>query len=147
MRLGESYEINVNLSYVDENPAKKDTESVVDELKIGENIYYVEYTTQVEKKLETEPDGILYLNAGDYINISVKNTSQTLYQIFKNFLYNVNDASAQITGEYSGLITEDGTAKQAVQNALDIEKYTIRFNFGADAGVNESDKIERIYVS
>lgn len=103
---GETYEVNVNINNIDENPSKKDTSSVVDQVKIGENIYYTEYTTQVEKKLE-ENNGEIKLSTGDFVTVDVENKSQTMYQGFKKLLYSIVDTSPQISGTYGGMVLEE----------------------------------------
>ena len=103
---GETYEVNININNIDENPSKKDTSSVVDQVKIGENIYYTEYTTQVEKKLE-ENNGEIKLSTGDFVTVDVENKSQTMYQGFKKLLYSIVDTSPQISGTYGGMVLEE----------------------------------------
>ena len=134
---GETYEVNININNIDENPSKKDTSSVVDQVKIGENIYYTEYTTQVEKKLE-ENNGEIKLSTGDFVTVDVENKSQTMYQNFKKFLYNVVDTTPQVSGIYGGMILEEDNPENVNYNQ-EIEKNTVIYNRNAD------ESIENIY--
>ena len=49
---GNTYDVNMEIQVLDENPAKKTTQ--VDETKIGENIYYSVYTTQITEELNSK---------------------------------------------------------------------------------------------
>ena len=46
---GNSYDIEMEVKVLDENPGKKTAQTTQD--KIGENIYYSEFTSQIEQKL------------------------------------------------------------------------------------------------
>ena len=47
---GNTYDINMEFKILDENPGKKTTQTVRD--KIGENVYYSVYTSQIKESLE-----------------------------------------------------------------------------------------------
>ena len=47
---GNTYNIEMEFKILDENPGKKSTQSVKD--KIGENVYYSVFTTQIQEALE-----------------------------------------------------------------------------------------------
>ena len=49
-----TYEIEVEIKYLDENPGKKTMQA--NYTKIGENVYYSEYTTQILKKIGIKVD-------------------------------------------------------------------------------------------
>lgn len=136
---GEIYKVDISLSSIDENPSKKDSSKVSDHIKIGENIYYTEYTTQIEEQLEKN-DGEIQLNAGDYLNVTVENVSRTLYQEFKNFLYNNIDDKVQISGQYGGMILEETGVEQATY-ADEAEKYRIMYYKGTDDEVRNMPKM------
>lgn len=94
---------------LDENPGKKTTQVQAD--KIGENVYYSKYTSQLLDELYTE-DGkkrTISFKEGDYFSTNVKNTNTTLSQQFKNFFYTVtgNDTYT-ISAQHGGLITANG---------------------------------------
>ena len=91
---------------LDENPGKKSTQSAKD--KIGENVYYSVFTTQIQEALEGE-NKVYNLKEGDIVNVSVKNTNLTLSQSLKNFFYTVvgNDTYT-IAASSSGLVLRNG---------------------------------------
>ena len=47
---GNSYDIEMTIYHLDENPGVKVTQA--DITKVGENLYYNEYTTQINEKLD-----------------------------------------------------------------------------------------------
>lgn len=107
---GNTYDIEMEAKILDENPGKKTTQ--VQANKIGENVYYSKYTSQLLDELYTE-DGkkrTISFKEGDYFSVKVKNTNTTLSQQFKNFFYIVtgNDTYT-IAAQHGGLITANGT--------------------------------------
>lgn len=102
---GNSYDVEISVDVLDENPGKKTAQVSGD--KIGENITYSIYTTQIESNLEK--DGYLLLKEGDNINVSVKNTNTTIAQMFINVFYSItgNDTYA-IAAQSSGIVTTNG---------------------------------------
>lgn len=103
---GNTYDIEMEFKILDENPGKKSTQSTKD--KIGENVYYSVFTTQIQEALEGE-NKVYNLKEGDIINVSVKNTNLTLSQSLKNFFYTVvgNDTYT-IAASSSGLVLRNG---------------------------------------
>lgn len=106
---GNTYDIEMEAKILDENPGKKTTQVQAD--KIGENVYYSKYTSQLLDELYTE-DGdkkSISFKEGDYFSASVKNTNTTLSQQFKNFFYTVtgNDTYT-VSAQHGGLITANG---------------------------------------
>ena len=103
---GNTYSIEMQFKILDENPGKKSTQSAKD--KIGENVYYSVFTTQIQEALEGE-NKVYNLKEGDIINVSVKNTNLTLSQSLKNFFYTVvgNDTYT-IAASSSGLVLRNG---------------------------------------
>ena len=77
---GNTYDIEMEFKILDENPGKKSTQSAKD--KIGENVYYSVFTTQIQEALEGE-NKVYNLKEGDIVNVSVKNTNLTLSQSLK----------------------------------------------------------------
>ena len=63
----------MEVQHLDENPGKKTTQA--NYTKIGENVYYSEYTTQVLEQLESSTTGEISLKEGDRIVVNVKNTN------------------------------------------------------------------------
>ena len=102
---GNSYDVEISVDVLDENPGKKTAQ--VNGNKIGENITYSIYTTQIESNLKN--DGYLLLKEGDNINVSVKNTNTTIAQMFINVFYSItgNDTYA-IAAQSSGIVTTNG---------------------------------------
>ena len=103
---GNTYDIEMEFKILDENPGKKSTQSAKD--KIGENVYYSVFTTQIQEALEGE-NKVYNLKEGDIINVSVKNTNLTLSQSLKNFFYTVvgNDTYT-IAASSSVLVLRNG---------------------------------------
>lgn len=102
---GNTYNVEMQIQVLDENPGKKTTQTTKD--KIGENVYYSVYTSQIEEVLQ---NGKNYnLKEGDIFSVNVKNTNQTLAQQLKNFFYTVvgNDTYT-ITASHGGMVTATG---------------------------------------
>lgn len=101
---GNSYDIEIEIKRLDENPGKKSAQTATD--KIGENIYYSEYTSQIMEKLEK---GTVNLKEGDRITVNVKNTNTTIAQTLKNFFYSMSGNSTyQIEGQHTGVVMANG---------------------------------------
>lgn len=110
---GNSYDVDIEIKRLDENPGKKSAQTATD--KIGENIYYSEYTSQIMEKLEQseenlgEGKGRINLKEGDMITVSVKNTNTTIAQTLKNFFYSISGNSTyQIEGQHTGVVMANG---------------------------------------
>ena len=103
---GNTYEIDMEVKFLDENTAKMVTDD--DHTKLGNNTYYSIYTTQIEDKM-AELDGELLLKQGDGISVTVKNNSATLSQALKSFYYNSRGESIHIiAATASGTIAING---------------------------------------
>ena len=102
---GNTYNVEMQVQVLDENPGKKTTQSQKD--KIGENVYYSVYTSQIEDILNSNKN--YNLKEGDMFSVSVKNTNQTLAQQLKNFFYTVvgNDTYT-IAASHGGMVTATG---------------------------------------
>ena len=102
---GNTYNVEMEVQILDENPGKKTTQT--EKTKIGENVYYSVYTSQIEEKLKN--DGVYKLKEGDIVSVSVKNTNQTLAQQLKNFFYTVvgNDTYT-IAASHGGIVSATG---------------------------------------
>lgn len=100
--------MEIEAKILDENVSVKYAQA--EKTKIGENIYYSIYTSQIEEELNNEDAGNRYrLKEGDLIYVSVKNTNQTMSQILRNFFYRVtgND-TYEIAAQNSGMVTTNG---------------------------------------
>jgi len=106
MATGNSFEVEMLVQQLDENPGVKTTQA--ETTKIGENLYYNKYTSQIEQELNSK--GRLTLKEGDIISVSVKNTNETIAQILRNFFYMVSgNDSYQIYAGHSGVVAVNGS--------------------------------------
>ena len=106
---GNSYEVEMQLQVLDENPGKKTTQA--EATKIGENVYYTMYTSQILDTINPSSGQTktLALKEGDIVSAKVRNTNQTISQQLKNFFYSVtgNDTYV-IAAEHGGIVTANG---------------------------------------
>ena len=104
---GNAYDVEMEVRVLDENPGKKTTQ--VNPRKIGENVYYSMYTSQILDYLKKNNE-VLPLKEGDIIIVNAKNNGTTLSQQLKNFLYSVtgNDTYT-IAAEHAGIVTANGS--------------------------------------
>ena len=102
---GNTYDVEMVVQVKDENLGKKASQAQAD--KIGENVYYSIYTSQIEK--EMEDNGAYYCKEGYIVSVSARNTNQTIAQQLKNFFYTVtgNDAYT-VSAEHAGIVTVNG---------------------------------------
>lgn len=108
---GNKYSTNISIQYIDENPSKKTGSDVADEIKIGENIYYIEYTSQIEDAFK-KTDGIIRLQEGDYVKIDVENTNETMHQMIQKSLYGLSSGNlGTISGKHVALVVESTEGK------------------------------------
>lgn len=106
---GNSYDVQMEAQILDENPGKKTTQA--EHTKIGENVYYTMYTSQIMDTINPSSGTTktLALKEGDIFSTSVRNTNSTLSQQLKNFFYSVtgNDTYT-IAAEHAGIVTANG---------------------------------------
>ena len=103
---GNSFDVQIEIQQLDENPGVKTTQAEM--TKIGENLYYNIYTSQIEDKLNTS--GKITLKEGDRIAVTVNNTNKTISQTLKNFFYQLaGDDTYQIAAKHAGIVTVNGT--------------------------------------
>ena len=105
-----SYDVEMEIQVLDENPGKKTTQT--EPTKIGENVYYTMYTSQILDTINPS-SGVtqtLALKEGDMLSTSVKNSNTTMSQQLKNFFYSVtgNDTYT-IASDHSGIVTANGS--------------------------------------
>lgn len=101
---GNTYDIELELQILDENPGKKTMQA--NYTKIGENVYYSEYTTQVLEKLDS---GKIILKEGDLVYVEVANQNSTASQTLKStFLSFTNAGEDVITANSSGMVSVNG---------------------------------------
>lgn len=103
---GNTYDITMEVQVLDDNPAKKTTQS--DETKIGENVYYSVYTTQIYDELLENSKYVL--KEGDIITVSASNSNSTISQMLKNFFYSLSGNNTySIVASQSGVIAVTGS--------------------------------------
>ena len=103
---GNTYDVDMEVKVLDENPGKKTSQAA--QTKIGENVYYSMYTSQILDSFNDQKK-VLALKEGDIFSTSVKNTNTTLSQQLKNFFYSVtgNDTYT-IATDHAGVVTTNG---------------------------------------
>ncbi len=103
---GNSYDIEMQVHQLDENPGVKVTQAEM--TKIGENIYYTRYTSQIQQELQAS--GSMKLKEGDMVSVTVKNTNKTIAESLRNFFYQLTgDNSYEIAAKHSGIVTVNGS--------------------------------------
>lgn len=98
-----TYAIEMEIWRLDENPGKKTTQT--NSKKIGENVYYCEYTSQIEAALFDKAPYKITLKEGDMVVVRVKNTNTTMSQELSPLPS--SDISTQ-SAEGSGMVTVNG---------------------------------------
>ncbi len=107
---GNSYDIEMQIQVLDENPSKKTTQA--ESTKIGENVYYTMYTSQIFDIINPSSGETktLALKEGDIFVIIVRNSNTTLSQQLKSFLYSVTGNDAYVIGtEQAVMVTANGS--------------------------------------
>lgn len=99
---GYTFDVEMETKILDENARKKTLQTSSD--KIGENVYYSEYTSQIEEELKNN-HGIKKLKTGDMVLVTVKNTDLTLAQQLKEFTYKiVGNDTATVVASKAGMV-------------------------------------------
>lgn len=102
---GNSYDVELELKRLDENPGKKTTWTEGD--KIGENLYYSVYTSQIMEDLSKDDE--INLKKGDMVSVTVKNSNKTMAQMLRSFFYSISGSdSYQIAAQHSGVVMANG---------------------------------------
>lgn len=105
---GNTFDVEMEVKILDENLNKKVGSASLQ--KIGENVYYSVYTSQIMQELERIDGNHRYvLKEGDMISVTVKNNNKTIAQMLKNFFYSMtgND-SYQIAASATTMVTANG---------------------------------------
>ncbi len=102
---GNSFDVEIQIQKLDDNLSVKVASA--ETTKIGENVYYNLYTSQIEEQLLNNQR--ISLKEGDLISVTVKNTNTTISQLLRNFFYQVtgND-TYQIAAQHGGIVTVNG---------------------------------------
>lgn len=102
---GNSFDVELELKILDENLSSKVGQAASS--KIGENVYYSVYTSQIEEVLNTK--GKYILKEGDIISVTAKNTNTTISEMLRNFFYSISgNTSYQIAGQDSAMVAANG---------------------------------------
>ena len=104
---GNAFDVELMVQIMDENIGVKTTQA--ETTKIGENIYYNLYTSQLESVLKDNKKHKITLKEGDRVSVTVRNTNTTIAQTLRNFFYRIagND-TYQIAVQYAGIVTVNG---------------------------------------
>ena len=103
---GNSFDVEMEVQVLDENPGVKTTQAEM--TKIGENFYYSKYTSQVLEDLKS--NGRIVLKEGDMFSVTAKNTNQTISQTLKNFFYQLSgNKTYQIVAQNAGVVSVNGS--------------------------------------
>ena len=104
---GNAFDVELMVQIMDENIGVKTTQA--ETTKIGENIYYNLYTSQLESVLKDNKKHKITLKEGDRVSVTVKNTNTTIAQTLRNFFYRIagND-TYQIAVQYARIVTVNG---------------------------------------
>ena len=106
---GNTFDVEILIQQLDENPGVKTTQA--ETTKIGENLYYNIYTTQVEDLLYD--NGRITLKEGDLVTVTAKNTNQTIAQTLRNFFYAiVGNDDYNIAGQATGIVAVNGSTSE-----------------------------------
>ena len=98
---GYTFDVEMEVKVLDENPGKKTSQTAKD--KIGENVYYSEYTSQIEEILNTK--GVKNLKTGDIVLVTVRDKDLTLLQQMKQFAYKiVGNDTATVVASKAGMV-------------------------------------------
>lgn len=103
---GNSFDVDLQIMQLDENPSVKVTQAEM--TKIGENVYYNKYTSQIEQELNQT--GRIKLKEGDMFYVTVRNTNQTIAESLRNFFYQLTGSNSyQIGAKQGGVVTVNGS--------------------------------------
>ncbi|MCI8618006.1 MAG: hypothetical protein HFJ60_07220 [Clostridia bacterium] len=98
---GYTYDVEIEIKVMDENPGKKTSQTVKD--KIGENSSYSKFNLQIEEELKKY--GITELNPGDIVVVTARNSSTSLSQQMKQFVYKiVGNDKADVVASKAGMV-------------------------------------------
>lgn len=103
---GNSYDVELEIKTLDENPGKKTTWTEGD--KIGENLTVSRFTSQIMDDLSE--DNVVVLKKGDQISVTVKNNNKTMAQMLRSFFYNISGSNSyQIAAQQNRVVMANGT--------------------------------------
>ena len=82
---GAAFDVELKVLVLDTNPTKKSTGATI---TIGNNVYYVDYTTQIEDKLP------YIIKEGDIISAAAIRIDESIAEQIENFLFRSNANSS-----------------------------------------------------
>lgn len=105
---GNTYEIEMEVQVLDENPGKKQGVTASD--LIGENVRYSTFTTEILNKMYSNGDKQNYkLKKGDNVIVTAKNTNRTLAQTLRSFFYKITgQGTYQVSASSSSMVINTG---------------------------------------
>lgn len=106
---GNTYEIEMEVQVLDENPGKK--QGVTSPDLIGENVRYSTFTTEILNKMySANGDKQNYkLKKGDNVIVTAKNTNRTLAQTLRSFFYKITgQGTYQVSASSSSMVINTG---------------------------------------
>ena len=102
---GNSYDVEVEIKVLDENPLK--TQVDANSREKGQNKYFSIYTNQIENEFARNDE--ILLKEGDIISVAVKNDSKTLSQTLKSLYYTISGEDLHIISSTStGTVSVSG---------------------------------------
>lgn len=108
--VGHNFDVEMVLQTLDENPGVKTTQAEM--TKIGENLYYNTFTSQIEDSLKNMPNETLTLKEGDIFSVTVKNTDLTIAQSLKSFVYRIaGQKGYTIAAQHGGVVLANGASR------------------------------------
>ena len=98
---GYVFGIEMEVKNIGENPSKKSLQTERD--KIGENVYWSEFTEQIKEQLENH--GVKNLDTWSIVIVSVRNKDITFTQQMKQFMYKiVGNDTVSIVASKAGMV-------------------------------------------
>lgn len=115
---GNSFDVQIELQVMDDNPERKTVTTSQTLNEKGENLQYSVYTQditdKIREKITNDEEGEYNLKKDDYIIVTVKNTNITIGTAFKNFFYRIVGKDAYVIGtSSSALVTNSGAEEIA----------------------------------
>lgn len=105
---GNTYEIELEVQHLDENPGKKQATTSGD--LIGENVRYSTFTTEIINTMYKGTATANYpLKKGDIVVVTVKNTNTTIAQSLRTFFYKITgQGTYQVAASASSMVVNTG---------------------------------------
>lgn len=109
---GNTYEIEIEVQHLDENPGKKSTTTSGD--LVGENVRYSTFTSEILGEMysvNSTKSKDYTLKKGDNVIVTAKNTNKTMAQMLRTTFYKVTgQATSQVAGSASSMVVNTGAA-------------------------------------